>query len=159
MCSFFFVDLSLYWVKFCSLSILLSKHFLQCMVLKIRESNSYMVINYIWTFLTLIHHSKNLFFIFMEKNYQILPLVFVWTFPSLLFHPSPSFHIYICFSFPGKGSNQEARLPVSKDLLSVWGRGRILGWYVPRLAFSGSATLETTVKHNVILTNDLGKSH
>lgn len=102
------MDLSLYLVEFCSLSMLVSKHFFQCMVLKIQGSNSYMVMNYIWTFLTLIHHSNTYFFLFLWKRIlKSFPLAFSWTFPSLLFHPSPSFYIYICFSFPGKAASKQ----------------------------------------------------
>lgn len=95
----------------------------------------------------------------MEKNSQILSwfFFFPWTFPFLLFHPSPCVHIYICSSFPVKCSNKRARVPGSKDLLSVWGHGRVFGGCMPRPAFSGSATLKTTVKHNIILTNRAGE--
>lgn len=89
------MDLSLYLVEFCSLSILLSNHFFQCMVLKIQGSNSYMVMNYIWTFLTLIRRS-NTFFFFMEKNSQMLPPCFFLNFSISPLSPEPKFsHLYL----------------------------------------------------------------
>lgn len=57
------------------------------------------------------------FYVFL--NFSISPLL------------SSGFHIYICFSFPVKHSKPWASLPVSKDLLSVWGRGGVLGWWAP----------------------------
>lgn len=138
------------------LLILLSNSFGHCMVLLLRSVEA--IIARLW--LTQEHFSLSIphsnFFFLWKRILRSFPLVFSWTFPLLHFHPSPSFHIYICFSFPVKCSNQWARLPVSKDLLSVWGRGRIFGWCMPSLAFSGSATLRATVKQNVMLTKRAG---
>lgn len=96
-------------------------------------------------------------FYFYGINSPILPPCFFLNFSISALSPSPSFHICICSSFPVKRSNQWARLPVSKDLLSMCRRGRILGCCVPRLAFSGSATLKATVKHNITLTKRSGQ--
>lgn len=96
---------------------------------KTHGSNGWIRWEFYITFFTLIHPSKNLnFLLFLRKRIlKSFSLVFFLNFPFLLFHSNASFHIYICFSFPVKCSNQWARLPVSKDLLSVWGHRGIFG--------------------------------
>lgn len=108
--------------------------------------------------LTLIHSKSSKYKRNKLMNSPILPFMFFWTFPFVLYWSS-GFHIYICFSFPVKRSKQWPSLPVSKDLLSVWGRGGVLGWWAPAwlsLARLHWRLLSTRISY---WPKELGKSH